>query len=96
MKGQHQFPISIMQKRRLGGTEGSQLEVTGAERPQGYPQNGDRYEERFVAKVFPHSMAAEQYRVAAARLQLLNTNARVERCGRDECNQRRRENDNGY
>ena len=77
MKGQHQFPISIMQKRRLGGTEGSQLEVREAQRPQGYPQNGDRYRERFVAKVFPHSMAAEQYRVAAARLQLLNTNARA-------------------
>ncbi|MDF0651298.1 MAG: hypothetical protein CV081_05750 [Nitrospira sp. LK265] len=27
---------------------------------------------RFVAKMFPRSMAAEQYRVAAARLQLLN------------------------
>jgi len=77
MKGQHQFPISIMQKRSLGGTKGSQLQVTGAEQPQGYPQNGDRYRERFVAKAFPHSMAAEQYRVAAARLQLLNTNARA-------------------
>lgn len=76
MKGQHHFPISIaMQKRRLGGTEGTQLEVTEAERPQGHLQNGDRYGERFVAKVFPHSMAAEQYRVAAARLQQLNTNA---------------------
>ena len=77
MKGQHQFPISIMQKRRLGGTEESQLEVRGAVRPQGFPQNGDRCQERFVAKVFPHSMAAEQYRVAAARLQLLNSNARA-------------------
>lgn len=28
---------------------------------------------RFVTKMFPRSMAAEQYRVAAARLQLLNT-----------------------
>ena len=28
-----------------------------------------------MAKLFPHSMAAEQYRVAAARVQLLNTNA---------------------
>jgi succinoglycan biosynthesis transport protein ExoP len=75
MKGQHQFPISNMEKRSLGGIEGSQLEVTETERPQGSPQNGDRCRERFVAKVFPHSMAAEQYRVAAARLQLLNTNA---------------------
>jgi len=28
---------------------------------------------RFVTKMFPRSMAAEQYRVAAARLQILNT-----------------------
>ncbi len=75
MKGQHQFPISIIQKRSLGGTEGAQLEVTVAKQPQGDPQNGKRYRERFVAKVFPHSMAAEQYRVAAARLQLINPNA---------------------
>ncbi len=73
---------------------GPQLEVTGAKRPQGHPQNGSRYERRFVAKFFPHSMAAEQYRVAAARVQLLNTNAEFEGCGCDECNQRRRENDN--
>jgi len=77
MKGQHQFPISIMQKRRLGGPEGSQVETTQAKQPQEYPQNGDDYQRRFVAKAFPHSMAAEQYRVAAARLQLLNTNARA-------------------
>jgi polysaccharide chain length determinant protein (PEP-CTERM system associated) len=77
MKGQHHFPISIMQKRRLGGPEGSQLEVTEVERPKGYPQNGDGYQRRFVAKAFPHSMASEQYRVAAARLQLLNTNAQA-------------------
>jgi len=51
---------------------GSQLEVAETKRPQGYPQNGLHYERRFVAKLFPHSMAAEQYRVAAARLQLLS------------------------
>ena len=53
MKGQHHFPISIMQKRRLGGTEGSQLEVTEAERPQGYPQNGDRYQREVRGEGFP-------------------------------------------
>jgi succinoglycan biosynthesis transport protein ExoP len=68
--------LSYLQRPALGGTEGSQSEVTKAERLQRYPQNGSRYEKRFVAKLFPHSMAAEQYRVAAARLQLLNTNAR--------------------
>jgi capsular exopolysaccharide synthesis family protein len=49
------------------------LEVTKAKRPQAYSQKADRYERSFVAKFFPHSMASEQYRVAAARLQLLNT-----------------------
>jgi succinoglycan biosynthesis transport protein ExoP len=39
-----------------------------AERP-----NLHEIDRRFVTKMFPRSMAAEQYRVAAARLQLLNT-----------------------
>jgi len=73
MKGQRYVPNPYLRRQPLGGTVGSQLEVTKAKRPQGYPQNGDRYERRFVAKLFPHSMAAEQYRVAAARLQLLST-----------------------
>ena len=70
----HNFPL---QRRRLGGSEESQMEVTQVTRPQGSPQNGDRYQKRFVAKLFPHSMAAEQYRVAAARLQVLNTDTRT-------------------
>ena len=74
-KGEGYFPNSYLQKRSLGGTVEPQLEITKARRPQGQPQNGFRYEKRFVAKFFPHSMAAEQYRVAAARVQLLNTNA---------------------
>jgi len=76
MKVQRHFPKSILQNQPLGGTWGSQSEVTKAVQLQGYPQNGSRYERRFVAKLFPYSMAAEQYRVAAARLQLLNTDAR--------------------
>jgi polysaccharide biosynthesis transport protein len=76
MKGQRHVPKSILQSQPLGGTWGSQSEVTKAVQVQGYPQNGCRYERRFVAKLFPYSMAAEQYRVAAARLQLLNTDAR--------------------
>jgi len=71
------------QRRLAGGAsaemredpEGTQLEVGKERRPQGYPQNGLHYERRFVAKLFPHSMAAEQYRVAAARLQLLGADA---------------------
>ncbi len=58
-------------QRRIAS--GYQLEVAETKRPQAYPQNGLHYEKRFVAKLFPHSMAAEQYRVAAARLQLLST-----------------------
>ena len=73
MKGQRHVPYPYLWGQSLGGTVGSQLEVTKAKRPQGYPQNGNHYEKRFVAKLFPHSMAAEQYRVAAARLQLLST-----------------------
>ena len=74
-KGERYLPNSYQQRRSLGGTVGPQLDVRGAKRPQEHPQNGSRYERRFVAKLFPHSMAAEQYRVAAARVQLLNTNA---------------------
>lgn len=74
-KGARYFPNSYQQKRSLGDTEESQLKVIGVRRPQGHPQNGFPYERRFVSKLFPHSMAAEQYRVAAARVQLLNTNA---------------------
>ena len=51
---------------------GSQLEVAETKRPQAYPQYGLQYEKRFVAKFFPNSLAAEQYRVASARLQLLS------------------------
>jgi len=73
--GERYFPNSYQHRRSLGGTVGPQLEVTEAKRPQGHPQIGSRYERRFVSKLFPHSMAAEQYRVAAARVQLLNINA---------------------
>jgi polysaccharide biosynthesis transport protein len=68
--------VSYLRRQPIGGTEGSQLEVTAAKWSQAYPQNGHHYEKRFVTKIFPHSMAAEQFRVAAARLQLLNTDAR--------------------
>lgn len=68
-------PSSYQQRGSNGGAVVPQLEGAGTKRPQGHPQNGFRYERRFVARLFPHSMAAEQYRVAAARVQLLNTNA---------------------
>ncbi len=53
-----------------------QLEVAETNRPQAYLQNGLHYERRFVAKLFPHTMAAEQYRVASARLQLLSADTK--------------------
>ena len=68
-------PKSYQQRRSNAGIVVPQLEGTATTRSQAHPQNGFRYERRFVAKLFPHSMAAEQYRVAAARVQLLNTNA---------------------
>lgn len=72
MNGRRRISNSYLRRQPLGSANGSQLEVTEVKRPQGYPQNGDHYEKRFVAKLFPHSMAAEQYRVAAARLQLFD------------------------
>jgi len=72
-KGQRYFQSSYLQKQPVGGAKGSLLGDTATDRLLGSPQNGFQIEKRFVAKIFPRSMAAEQYRVAAARLQLLNT-----------------------
>jgi polysaccharide chain length determinant protein (PEP-CTERM system associated) len=72
----HHFKNSFLQRPLLRGTVGAKFEMTGAKWPQGHPQNDSSYERRFVTKHYPHSMAAEQYRVAAARLQLLDTDAR--------------------
>lgn len=72
---QRSIPNTYLRKQPFGAIEGFQLEGTKGERPQRYPQNSGYYERRFVAKDFPHSMAAEQYRVAAARLLHLNTDA---------------------
>jgi polysaccharide biosynthesis transport protein len=46
-------------------------------RLQNYAANTYGTDRRFVAKLFPRSMAAEQYRVAAARLQLSSGGAAV-------------------
>jgi len=75
-KARRYFPSAYLQRQPTGGTERFQLKVTEAERTLGHPQNGSRLESRFVVKLFPHSMVAEQYRVAAARLQQLNPNSR--------------------
>jgi len=66
---------SYLRRQPLDASEVLQLEDRRAKQSQAHLRKGDRHERSFVAKVFPHSMAAEQYRVGAARLQLLNSDA---------------------
>ena len=68
-------PSSYRQRGSNGSAVVPQLEGAGTKRPQEHPQNGFGYERRFVTRFFPHTIASEQYRVAAARVQLLNTDA---------------------
>jgi capsular exopolysaccharide synthesis family protein len=61
--------------RRLGGFDDSIESADGSDRAisnrlQNYSAAAYGTDRRFVSKLFPRSMAAEQYRVAAARLQL--------------------------
>ncbi|HXV67828.1 MAG TPA: CpsD/CapB family tyrosine-protein kinase, partial [Nitrospira sp.] len=63
---------SYLLKRPLGMTTQSRSEVVPSEQPLDKRPNFREIDQRFVAKLFPRSMVAEQYRVAAARLQLLN------------------------
>jgi hypothetical protein len=63
--------------RRLGGFEDATEGINGSgddravtNRLQSYSAGVYSTDRRFVAKLFPRSMAAEQYRVAAARLQM--------------------------
>ena len=51
----------------------SQSEILPSRQPLAERSGLHEIDRRFVAKMFPRSMAAEQYRVAAARLQLINT-----------------------
>jgi polysaccharide biosynthesis transport protein len=74
LKGQRYFPSSGFLRQPLAAIEGVKLDSEEADGSQWYAHNGLHVERRFVTKLFPRSMAAEQYRVAAARLQLLHTN----------------------
>ena len=56
----------------LGLNTRSRSEAEPNEQPLIARPNLHEMDRRFVAKMFPRSMAAEQYRVAAARLQLVN------------------------
>ena len=70
------IPDSYLRRQPLDASEVLRLEDRRIKQSQAHPWRGNRHERSFVAKIFPHSMAAEQYRVAGARLQLLNTDAR--------------------
>src|SRR6185437_12717919 len=67
------FQNAALPRPSLGITMRSRSEVELNKQPLPERQNLHEIDRRFVAKMFPRSMAAEQYRVAAARLQLLNT-----------------------
>ena len=67
------FKNPALPRPSLGITMRLQPESEPNKQPLAERANLHEIDRRFVAKMFPRSMAAEQYRVAAARLQLLNT-----------------------
>ena len=67
------FQNSALPRPSLGITMRSRSETELNKQPLAERANLHEIDRRFVTKMFPRSMAAEQYRVAAARLQLLNT-----------------------
>ncbi|CUS34156.1 GumC family protein [Candidatus Nitrospira nitrificans] len=66
------FQAPALPRPSLGLTMRSQSEIAPNNQPLAERSSSHEIDRRFVAKLFPRSMAAEQYRVAAARLQLLN------------------------
>jgi polysaccharide chain length determinant protein (PEP-CTERM system associated) len=63
-------PGAYLNRRPLRSIGTSNPEFVAEDRLERYSRNEHSTDRRFVAKLFPRSMAAEQYRVAAARLQL--------------------------
>ena len=63
---------SALPRLSLGMTMNSRSEVALSNRSDVGRSNFQELDRRFVTKLFPRSMVAEQYRVAAARLQLAN------------------------
>lgn len=63
---------SYLLRRPLSMISPSEPEVMASNLPSDNRAGFREIDRRFVTKMFPRSMAAEQYRVAAARLQLLN------------------------
>ncbi|MEK9142570.1 MAG: AAA family ATPase, partial [Nitrospirota bacterium] len=66
------FQVPALPRPLAGMTARSQSEIVPSRQPLAERSGLHEIDRRFVAKMFPRSMAAEQYRVAAARLQLLN------------------------
>jgi succinoglycan biosynthesis transport protein ExoP len=64
---------SYLLRRPLGMILKSRSEVMSNNLPSDNRSSFREIDRRFVTKMFPRSMAAEQFRVAAARLQLLNS-----------------------
>ena len=69
-KSQRYFPSAYLARRRLGSIEDLNHDFAVPDRLENYAGTSHAVDKRFVTKLFPRSMAAEQYRVAAARLQL--------------------------
>lgn len=67
------FQAPVLPRPLSGLTARSQSEIVPSRQPLAERSGSHEIDRRFVAKMFPRSMAAEQYRVAAARLQLVNT-----------------------
>jgi succinoglycan biosynthesis transport protein ExoP len=67
------FQTPALPRPSLGMTMRSRPEIVPSKQLLTEQSSLHETDRRFVAKMFPRSMAAEQYRVAAARLQLLNT-----------------------
>ena len=67
------FQTPALPRPSLGMTMRSRSEIVPSKQLLTEQSSLHETDRRFVAKMFPRSMAAEQYRVAAARLQLLNT-----------------------
>jgi polysaccharide biosynthesis transport protein len=67
------FQAPALPRPSLGMTMGSRSDLIPSKQSLTERSSLHEVDRRFVAKMFPRSMAAEQYRVAAARLQLLNT-----------------------
>ncbi|MEQ1679899.1 MAG: AAA family ATPase [Nitrospira sp.] len=67
------FQTPALPRPSLGMTMRPRSELVPSHQLLAERSSSHEIDRRFVAKMFPRSMAAEQYRVAAARLQLINT-----------------------